>query len=611
MVNVMEKFSDYDKLMDIFKKYDSLHPATFNKEKFKMELQKPGGTSILKDKIVLLNMLINKANNFARMRYGVIANIQTTFSADPEGPNIILNYNVSNLFDEKGRVLKFNLNIDFYKLKDMPAMEIYSIVTYHLVDAITKYKANMDKQNKTIDADAKDLETNYEDNEASATLEDDEQNVESKDDKIEKLKNKSRARKVVSKYLEGFLSNYCADMFTRFDNIADYIAGQIVEELDGETLKEILSPLFIFPSSLINKKVIEMADKIKDEFTGRGTFVVARITNYILPARDLQIEGASQDPADADGFLRQAEELKKNDIILQFFKPESEKGNVELVNFCETYVKNFMKVNGFKPIPVVFKKTKGVRREMGQFVDMGTSQHIEINLNAHKKGGNGTINFPELLNTLTHECTHAADAIRNKARGVMTQDGFGLVNGISTDISGAGIEKGSDEGKFLARINEYCYRLNPNERRARLSELVGIKLIADCCGEEDRKIVENTINAAKTYHLRTLKVAQQLGLTDSSENGNELYNLEIEFEKNLRDSLPITAIKLIEERLNYLRAFREKPLNYEKEMQLVEKYESLRPAPNAESRKSTERASIGVQKQKDEQKQIDELMQQQ
>ena len=107
--------------------------------------------------------------------------------------------------------------------------------------------------------------------------------------------------------------------------------------------------------------------------------------------------------------------------------------------------------------------------------------------------------------TLSHELTHAVDSSLNKAAGkVNMEDGTGLLNDISEDISGSGATGKVKD--LLVELKSFCYHINENERSARIGELSAL-IFMQKVGSKDPKIqqeIATSVAKYKRYQQKTI-----------------------------------------------------------------------------------------------------------
>lgn len=340
-----------------------------------------------------------------------------------------------------------HLSFNIKKLTKLPSMELTAVITKAVVDAIAKQNG---KEN---------------DNEfVGELLGSDKKNAAEDKKKAKESKDAELAKKVIAGYLRKYLPAVYADDFKKFDNISNYVANLIVQEMGESEISKILGPFFDLNSLDISSLAIEKVDA----FLGKTH--EARYLKLTQTAEEL-----AEDPEKsilAIGYEQQAQSILGTDTSDPSYYNLAKKfetlNNGEKVlsgpaveEFCRFYVHNFLHAHNVKDIEVTFNS----RGALGSYIDYGTKQAININLQKLKKMGS----YTELAQTLSHELTHAVDSSRNKLEGKVNEDGTGLLNNMEEDISGSGAT--GEALKLLKHVNRQCYIVNPNERSARTGEL--------------------------------------------------------------------------------------------------------------------------------------------
>lgn len=417
-----------------------------------------------------------------------------------------------------------HLSFNIKKLATLPGLEVITLITKSMVEAIAK------QNEKTEDKEfISDLLND------STLLQEDENKQQKQDPGIEK------AKEIIAAYLSKFLSNTYADEFKDFDVIARYIAAEMVAEMPEADMKKILSVFFDFESSGLDV----VAETKIDQFLGRSSG--ARVA--CIRGKEEQFAEDPEKEVIARGYEEQANALlstyasdpSNKDLAKKFHvisTGERVLTGPAVQEFCVDYVHNLLHASNIVDIPVTFEP-KG---ELGTFHD-GINPSININLQKLKKMGS----YTELAMTISHEITHAIDAIKNRSQGLHNEKGGGLLNSISEKISGSGAK--GEAKNLLVDLNNYCYRINPNERNGRFGELSAL-LFMQKVGVGDPTITQEmnvSIQKYIKYQTKTRTFIQNL-----PEKLQEFRNTF----KRLVDSgeLPksIPAYNLIKERIDYL-----------------------------------------------------------
>ena len=413
-----------------------------------------------------------------------------------------------------------HLSFNIKKLSKLPSLEVYSIITKAVVDALSKQnnKSNDDEFIKNILRDP---------------------GADSKKEN-QKETDVGIAKSIIAAYLKSYLPAVYTDDFKKFDNISEYVAGLIVKELSEKDLKSILSPFFDLETLEIDK----LANSKVDAFLGR-----ARRTRLYGKATEL-LEDPSKEAVSL-AYEQQAQYLLGMDTsdpdyhhLAKKYEAIGTSGERCLTGpavkeFCLYYVKNFLHASNIKNINVTFEP-KGA---LGSYIDAGATQSININLKKLEKMGS----FTELAMTLSHELTHAVDSTKNKTQGIYNENGGGLIGDIDNDISGSGAK--GEVKALLVDLKSFCYHINPNERHARLGELSALIFMQEV-GATDRKVkaeIYTSVQKYIKYQQKTINMIKEL-----PQKISEFSRLRQEFLNSGKLESGSIADKMIQERIDYL-----------------------------------------------------------
>lgn len=248
--------------------------------------------------------------------------------------------------------------------------------------------------------------------------------------------------------------------------------------------------------------------------------------------------------------VKQGNDKQATQLLGVFSKSEFaslKSGNMQQIrSFCEKYAKTVLEQSGIDAnlVPITFEP----RGAMGEYMDYGNRQSVNINMNEVVAMQNPA----EVVMILQHELTHAIDSTKNKSEGNVTREGYGLTENLVGGLDG--IEKdvhakdNKDRGvvqDYYIRLNEMCYRLNPNERSARQGELTAIMFMKDMQNDDSMKTyIDKSIESYNRY--------QRLVVEDAK----NIPGIENEYVSKIQVLIEKGGItdKLIIERLNYLKS---------------------------------------------------------
>lgn len=488
-----EQKNKYDNILSLFDRFDNSVCSKVISDRTLMRIShNPNWNETLVYKISLIKKYVSLIQKQANIKYssalGKKFSIEKNmvFYADPNMPNVFVKLRIMN--NSKSDILPLSLNIPLDKLITMPSLEVYAILSAATNDVIQKSLAGKTGYVSDIDLAKADTKT---------------QDLTEKKDTIISNDSKKHAEIILSKYLETFLPNYFGDEFKEFDDISKLVAAQIVGELSDEQIQEMMGMFFDF-SKFDNISIEKVAS-----FTGKDLSDI-RCSKLFSNAQELWMN-PDKEP-EALNATQQYQELMSTSLKGEF-KNIIQNGNLNngfnIEKFCINYADTFMASNGLKPIKLTFKN----QGDLGEYLDGGgTNQCININLQKISS-------VTELVSTLSHELTHAVESSMNKSTGKETEQGFGLVDNISNDISGATDElktfklnsRNMTAYQFLQELNRICYHINPNERSARYGELSALKFMSAITGnQKSEEQLSQTVESFKIYQQRTLDIINNL-----------------------------------------------------------------------------------------------------
>ena len=400
-------------------------------------------------------------------------NFINTFTADGNLKNqnvVVFKYNGKDA-SGKNRNKTIALNMDMDKLLQLPAHEVYAILTREVIDSVMSEERYMFANGYTAG------------NESQL----------GKDQKYmteqHREKNSQYNLYKLAAYIESYLKEhgYINDIngAEKFNSLS--IAVQIKDSLSNDELEKFMAgklgyaeidKIITENKGIIensNEKLVELnnsdAESTYHEGEKKGVFGKINMYKYSemqqvdLNNREKQTEFAVKTGKKLKGEL----DALKNDMSDQ----------AKVRSFCEKLIAEITANYGMDKIDVQFTNDPKSRC-YGEYHDKGAAGHyISINLA-------NIDNVVELASTITHELTHAADSELNKKSGNVTSRGRGLLNNISENISGSGYDRNSEQYKLLQEVNTACYYLNPNERHARIAEYTSLEMMVEMVGDDPK-----------------------------------------------------------------------------------------------------------------------------
>lgn len=192
--------------------------------------------------------------------------------------------------------------------------------------------------------------------------------------------------------------------------------------------------------------------------------------------------------------------------------------------FCEKYARIVLASSNVpdKTISITFNNV-GM---MGEYIDYGgTKQSVNINIDAVKAMKNPA----EVVMILSHELTHSIDSTINKASDFESTGkmGYGLKDNLVGDptqgIEGVKENESAEVYNYVKHLQEICYRVNPNERSARIGELTALKFMQGMNTDAVmQKYMQTSIDSYVRYQNKTLDNMAEVKTLDTqikTENG--------------------------------------------------------------------------------------------
>ena len=423
----------------------------------------------------------NRVKNLVKIVSKTVERLNATLGS--KFPNMRqLDLEKSITFNASGATGKFeiiqagddqHISFNVKKLSMYPALEVSSIVTKSVIDALAK------QNNKENDKNFYKSVLLYSQDDAHPKTKDEKDIIKAKD--------------IIAGYLRNFLPAVYADEFDKFVAISDYVAKQIIEDLGEKDIEKILSPFFDLDTLDIQGKSIEKVDAFL------GNTHKARINHLGKRAEELLINPETE--VLGVSYLEQVQALIGTDTSDPNYSDLARKFNTlangeRCINgpaakeICEFIVHDFLSKRNIVDAKITYDN-KGA---LGSFYEQ--EHRININLDKLEKKGS----FTELAMTLTHELTHAVDAVKT--------------NGLQNDISEKFVHttQNEDVSAFMKNLLRLSYKVNPNEKSARLGELYGLMIMTKV-GSNNASVkgeIAQSIESFKRYQRTTIEIIQQL-----------------------------------------------------------------------------------------------------
>ena len=463
------------------------------------------------------------------------------------------------------------VNFNIKKLSKLPALELYTYITTQLYNAVTNElvpngneKERQEKLDELINSEVKQTNLSPKDFETAKT--------------------------VISSYLEKFIKKYFPNDFKRYHNIANFVAGQVIAEMPEKELSQVLKKFFDFESinGFATDAVVDFLGYTEE---ARVNHISRKATELLIGKTDKNgkfIPPSENDELVALSYHEQAQELLSSSVFDKFRKIDLENGGFEYSNeikvFCEDYARKFLNSNGLANIPIKFE----AEGELGSFYDHGAGkQYFNINLDK-------VDSIVELVQTLSHELTHAVDASFNLAKGNQNEYGGGLLDDIGEDISRSGLD-GKNQS-LLKEIQKYCYYINPNERHARVNELSALQFMKNAGGNDPliQNEIKQSVKRFITYQNSTIDYIQGNPRKNIPPLKDKIAEFESKFASLKSQRISKTAEKLFTERIKYLKNMLDKGFDLTDELESIKAAKEIIGIKEAE-KQAQKRASEIVQ----------------
>ncbi len=377
--------------------------------------------------------------------------------------------------------LDITANFNFTKLCSMPSTEAYATMYCIMHDACLKKKQLISGSSSVKFGKENDVdESQTEQNESS----------------------KTQDEKTISQYFKEFLKKLLG-LENVDENELSLVSQNLAKEFGGNGIKA--GDLFADPNG--KNLLAERYGKV----VSQGHHAQATYLAGVISQDDFQA-------------------VRSNDIN-------------ELKSFCIKFSKEFLANYNISPdaVEITFLN-EGAEGSFKDKRDAG--QAVNYNLRALQ-----ALNNPaEIVMAMAHELTHAVDCIDNKSKGLQNANGTGLRYNL-VGGSRKGIERFMGQGEsqevenFLQELEATCYKINPNERSARMGELVALEFMEKMQTDDTmKKYMKQSIKSFQDYQKET---NEAIALSR---------NLESEYRSGIQGMVRSLDVKKhIESRLSYIK----------------------------------------------------------
>ena len=524
--------ADNVNLIKYMNEFDNSAPigASFDEKKFDA-ISKKLSSQDKNEKDEALAELPAKVKNLVKIVSKTVERLNATLGA--KFPNMRqLDLEKSVTFNASGATGKFeiieagkeqHISFNVKKLSMYPSLEVSAIITKSVIDALAK------QNNKENDKEFYNSILLY--------------SQDGDHPKTKEEKDIIKAKNIIAGYLRNFLPAVYADEFERFVAISDYIAKQIIEELGENDIENILSPFFDLDTLDLQSMSIEKVDAFLGQTHKARVSGLSKRADEFLLDPEKEVIGLSYLDQISSILGTDTSDPNHSDIAKKFeTMSNGEKclTGAAVKEFCVSYVHDFLSSRNVVDMQVTFNN-KGA---LGSFYE--SEFRININLQKLKKMGS----YTELAMTLSHELTHAVDAVKT--------------NGLQNDISEKFVHTSENEEvkDFMKDLLKLSYKVNPNERRARIGEISALMFMTRMAKNSPsiQEEIKVSIAKYKTYQDRTRRAFETVKnkLTTTVIGGEKTFDFDGKIAKFISEGAIIEGSPLykeIQERLKYLSDF--------------------------------------------------------
>lgn len=406
--------------------------------------------------------------------------------------------------------LKVSMNFNLAKILQLPAEEVYAFVYATMYNSLLKKRASVSEKDEIKFGKVSELEEDAAVNDANN----------------DRQGNYIQPKKTIIDYIKDILRLLFGDDKSNYDACAKQIKKDFTENGIGE------QDLFENPNGK-NLLAERYGKLVKKGYEQQATFLLG--------------------------------EISKND-----FKRLANGNDSEIKSFCVNLSKSILRFNNINENEVNIEFTNE-GNFLGSYSDRGFGgQSLIINLEKIKQKNNPA----ELVMVLTHELTHAIDSTINKSIGNVTDKGYGLqdnlvggTNGIESvrdlmekrkiesdrDINNTEkrrkYEIAKDIFDYTKKLQEICYRVNPNERSARMGELSAVIFLQKLSDDpEIKSYADASINSYKNYQNKVIENINEVDAMISKFHSAIENNKEVDTETK----------RIIAERIAYLESLKQR-----------------------------------------------------
>lgn len=441
---------------------------------------------------LLVNIIKLSEINLKKRAEGIFDEFNVNFvytSSDNSKLNDGLINAFSTEFDDSKKDLTVSINFNFSNLAQLGSAEAYSVVSAIMYKSLLKKREMLSDSNKVKFGKEEDLLAQEQENESVVN-----------DDGFDREGNFIRTSHPIRDYLIKIIKKILGE------DVQEYDCEQTAKFVESDFVAEDIQPEDLFENPNGENLLAERYGKVvKQGYTQQATYLLGEISK--------------------DEF----NSLKNG-------------SDAEIKTFCSKYVKCILANSNIseKDVAITFKN----EGYLGEYLDYGNRQEININLQKIKQKNNPA----EVVMTLQHELTHAIDSTINKSQGLTENGGYGLldnlVGGSRENLNKVRANNPQNQEMledYFIRLQEICYRVNPNECSARMGELTAINFMKNLNTDKSMQTyIDKSVESYNKYQSKVLSAIENIDVIIK------------EFD-SIQDMADEKTENLIKERIRYLR----------------------------------------------------------
>ena len=494
-----------------------------------------------------INSRLDKAN-VGLKKINLLAN--TSISMQSNAPKLMTKIDIVKNGEQSTQSVNFSLNLSAQKLLNLPAEEIYAVVSALVYTSILK------KKEGSLSAS----EHEYEDEVLFVSDAEQEEQIRNRNKSNEQ---DAGSKSIIMRYLKKFLK----DFFGMFDNpkAIEYnssIAPDFYDKISQAVANDLVG------KNAPDETVASMfnVESVAKETVSESEIAVARTEKLREKANDAAEQGNEEL---FTSYSKQSLELLSYQTKDSFtnIKFGASNENSGMAAFAQNFIAEILANNGISTDAV--KITFRPDQYPGVF-----NPPNNINIDVSK-----VENVTDFVMTLAHETKHAVDHVKPRSQesskngNQQQRTGGAPFNWSEVNNSGLDPERDKDALNFLKKVNAICYHMDPDEREGRLAEIYALRFMADNASGNHalKNEIDENVEAFNVYQAKTIEMGEDLFNPESKYN---IKAIRDKFE-DMKSSLPSGAARMLEERISYLEELCENGFDLSREYRSVKQAENV------------------------------------